>query len=223
VIVHGGGKDIANALKRLNKEFTFVEGHRVTDDETMITVQMVLSGDVNKRIVNALLSAGVDAAGISGIDCGLFQAEKLLINGRDIGNVGSITRVRGSIVTLLHGGGIVPVISPVSRSATGAVFNVNADLAAGELAVALKADHLIFISDVTGVRIGDTVRHEIKTTELEDFIARNDITGGMIPKVRSAAEAVLRGVKRVHICAWYGPDTLASELSVSTAQGTAIY
>lgn len=223
VIIHGGGKDIAKNLKKLNKEYTFVEGHRVTDKETMETVQMVLSGDVNKRIVNTLLCCEVHALGLSGIDGNLFQAEKLLINGQDIGFVGTISNVNTDILDIFKHSKMVPVISPVSRGKQGEIFNVNADLAAGELASALKADHLIFISDVSGVLVDDQIQHEIKISDIEELIAQGHITGGMVPKLRSAKEAVSRGVGKVHICSWYGSNTLINELTVQTSQGTVIY
>jgi acetylglutamate kinase len=223
VIIHGGGKDIARNLNKLNKEFSFVEGHRVTDDETMETVQMVLSGDVNKRIVNALITAGVSAFGMSGVDGGIFTAEKLIINKQDIGYVGTITRVNTAVIDLFHDASLVPVISPVSRTVSGEIYNVNADLAASELAVALKADHCIFISDVGGVLLNNEIRHEIRSAEIEALIAEGYITGGMVPKVRSAREAVYRGVYKIHICTWYGPETLTNELTIETSQGTVIY
>lgn len=223
VIVHGGGKDIARNLKKLKKKFTFIEGHRVTDAKTMETVQMVLSGDVNKRIVNALLSCGVSAFGMSGVDGGLFTADKLIINKQDIGFVGTITGVNKQIIELFHNANMVPVVSPVSRTASGEIYNVNADLAASELAVALKADHLIYISDVSGVLMGKKVQHEIRNADIEELISGKYITGGMVPKVRSAREAIYRGVYKVHICSWYGPETLTNELSIETSQGTVIY
>lgn len=223
VIIHGGGKDIAKNLEKLNKEFTFVEGHRVTDKETLQTVQMVLSGDVNKRIVNALLSCNVPAIGISGVDGNLFEAEKLIIKEQDIGFVGTISNVNTEIIDLFNNSKTVPVISPVSRSKSGQIFNVNADLAAGELAVAIKADHLIFISDVAGVTIDNQIKHEIRTADIEDLISQGHITGGMVPKLRSAKEAVSRGVGKVHICGWYGSETLIKELDVQTSQGTVVY
>lgn len=223
VIIHGGGKDIARNLKKLNKKFTFVQGHRVTDKKTLTTVQMVLSGDVNKRIVNALLCSGVPALGISGVDGSLFEADKLLIDGKDIGFVGTITNVNTNVIEALHKAALVPVISPVSRDSSGVIYNVNADLAASELAVALNADHLIFLSDVQGVLIGKKVRHEIRNAEIEKFISEGYITRGMVPKVRSAKDAVYRGVYKIHICTWYGPQTLTNELAVETSQGTVIY
>lgn len=223
VILHGGGKDIARNLDKLNKEYTFVEGHRVTDRETLETVQMVLSGDVNKRIVSALLSCGVPAIGISGVDGNLFEAEKLLIKGQDIGFVGTISHVTTDIIEIFKNADTTPVVSPVSRSKSGQLYNVNADLAAGELAIALKAEHLIFVSDVEGVVIDNQIQHEIRTAETEELISQGHVTGGMVPKLRSAKEAVSRGVGRVHICSWYGTETLKSELQVKTSHGTVIY
>jgi acetylglutamate kinase len=223
VIVHGGGKDIARHLDLLNKEFTFVEGMRVTDAEMVKIVQMVLSGDVNKRIVNALLLGGVSAAGFSGVDSNLFLASKMTMRGQDIGLVGKIEQVNTTLISICKQNSIVPVVSPISRDNNGAIYNVNADLAASELAMALEADDLIFVSDVPGVLINDEVKKEIRTSEIEDLIARGHITGGMIPKLRSAADAVHRGVGRVHICGWRGSETLLNELSTSTSTGTVIH
>lgn len=222
VIIHGGGKDIAKNLEKLNKEFTFVEGHRVTDREILQTVQMVLSGDVNKRIVNALLSCDVPAIGISGVDGNLFEAEKLILKEQDIGFVGTISSVNTEIIDLFKNSKTVPVISPVSRSKSGQIYNVNADLAAGELAVAIKTDHLIFISDVAGVTIDNQIKYDIRTADIEELISQGHITGGMVPKLRSAKEAVSRGVGKVHICGWNGDETLTKELDVSTSEGTTI-
>ncbi len=223
VIVHGGGKDIARNLKKLNRQFEFIEGQRVTDAEMMETVQMVLSGDVNKRIVNKFLMEDIFSTGISGVDGNLLEAEKLTVNGQDIGFVGKIKKVNTKIIEIFKSSNTVPVISPVSRNEDGVIFNVNADVAASETAIALKVDHLIFISDVPGVLINDKVRQEIRCESIEDLISEGHITGGMIPKLRSAKEAVAKGAKKVHICQWYGKDTLLKELDSSTAKGTVIY
>ncbi|MDO5576976.1 MAG: acetylglutamate kinase [Fibrobacter sp.] len=223
VVVHGGGKDIARHLELLNKEFTFIEGMRVTDGEMVKIVQMVLSGDVNKRIVNALLLEGVEAAGFSGIDGNLFTASRMLMRGQDIGFVGEIDRVNTRLIEVCHNNRLVPVVSPISRDENGAIYNVNADMAASKLAMALKADDLIFVSDVTGVIINDEVRKEIRTSEIETLIEQGHITGGMIPKLRSASEAVQKGVKRVHICGWKDSETLRNELTTSKSNGTVIY
>ncbi|MBN1307269.1 MAG: acetylglutamate kinase [Chitinispirillaceae bacterium] len=222
IIVHGGGRDIARQLKLLNRQFTFVEGMRVTDAEMVNIVQMVLSGDVNKRIVNALLCEGVKAAGFSGVDAALFIASKMLVNGQDIGFVGRIDKVSPALIDLCQTAGIVPVVSPIARDDSGCIYNVNADLAASELATAIRADDLIFVSDVPGVMVDDEVRRKITTFEIEPLIAKGHITGGMVPKLRSAADAVHRGVKRVHICGWTGRETLRNELARGVASGTVI-
>jgi acetylglutamate kinase len=223
IIVHGGGKDIATMLDKLDKEYSFVEGMRVTDAEMVSIVQMVLSGDVNKRIVNILLREGILAAGLSGVDGNLFEASKMLMRGHDIGFVGKIEKVNAAVIDALRAQKIIPVISPLSRDKAGTIYNVNADLAASELAMAIKADDLIFISDVPGVMVDDVVVKEIRTSEIEGLISRGHVTGGMIPKLRSAADAVHRGVKRVHICGWHDSATLQNQLTKDIATGTVIF
>ncbi len=213
LVVHGGGKDIAAELKRLNKEFEFIQGMRVTDSETMESVQRVLSGDVNKRIVNSFLCEGVRAVGLSGVDGALLTAKKLTVDGADIGFVGEVEKVETALLETLFSGGYTPVLSPVSRDNDGNIYNVNADLAASETAIAEKADDLIFISDVPGVLINGEVRRTILIDEIEGLIDEGHITGGMIPKMRSASDAIERGVKRVHICGWRDAETLIEELS----------
>jgi acetylglutamate kinase len=222
VVVHGGGKDIARQLDLLKKEYTFVEGMRVTDAETVFTVQMVLSGHVNKRLVNALQTAGVTALGISGVDCNLLSATRMTIRGKDIGFVGAIRHVDKKIIDLCRTNRIVPVISPISRDDDGNVYNVNADVAASELATALAANHLIFVSDVPGVLVNGSVMRSIRTADIEGLIASGHIKGGMVPKVRGAAESVGNGVSQVHICGWNGPETFTRELAPATASGTVI-
>lgn len=223
IIVHGGGKDIAQMLDKLGKEYSFVEGMRVTDAEMVSIVQMVLSGNVNKRIVNILLKEGIAAAGFSGVDANMFEASKMLMRGHDIGLVGKIDKVNPALIEALRLHKIVPVISPLSRDAAGTIYNVNADLAASELAMGIKADDLIFISDVPGVMVDDVVLKEIRTTEIEGLISRGHVTGGMIPKLRSASDAVHRGVKRVHICGWRDSATLQKQLTRDVATGTVIF
>ena len=223
VVIHGGGKDIGRQLATLDKQFSFVEGMRVTDEETMQTVQMVLSGDVNKRIVNNLLTGGVRAIGISGVDAGLFEARKLIVNHQDIGFVGTIAHVDTTIIDMCREKDIIPVVSPVSRGSDGQFYNVNADVAASDLAQALRADHLVFISDVNGVLIDGEVKHEIRINEIESLAEKQHVTGGMLPKLRSAAQAVKSGVGSVHICGWHGQQTLTEELDLSIASGTIIH
>lgn len=222
VIVHGGGKEISRFLDLLGRKFEFIEGMRVTDAETVSIVQMVLSGGVNKRIVNALLREGVNALGISGVDGDLFNATRLLLHGKDIGFVGEIERVSPGIIEMCRRTQVVPVVSPISRDGAGNIYNVNADLAAAELAVAIKADDLVFISDVRGVVIDGVLQREIAIGGIEQVIAAGQVTGGMVPKLRSAADAVHRGVGRVHICGWQDGDTLKRQLTQSGAPGTVI-
>jgi acetylglutamate kinase len=223
VIVHGGGKDIARQLDLLKKEYRFVEGLRVTDAETVGVVQMVLSGDVNKRIVNALLCAGIRSIGISGVDCNLFSASRMSVGGQDIGFVGKIDRIDRGILDICIANNIIPVVSPISRDGAGNIYNVNADLAASELAKMLGAAHLVFVSDVPGVIVDGDVRHQISTSDVEGLIASGQIKGGMIPKIRGAKESVESGVAQVHICGWKGKDTLTNELTMGTATGTIVY
>ncbi len=223
VIVHGGGKDIGRQLGLLNKEYTFVQGMRVTDADTMKHVQMVLSGDVNKRIVNAFLEAGVRAAGFSGVDLGLIEARKMTVNGADIGFVGEVASVHTDLLEMCREKGIVPVISPVSRSGDGKIFNVNADVAAGEVAAALRADHVVYVSDVAGVMADSEVLHEIRCGKIQELVEKEVVTGGMVPKLRSASDVIARGAKRVHICGWNGTATLEKEFSPQSATGTVLY
>lgn len=222
-VVHGGGKDINEELGRLNKEFVFVDGQRVTDEETMFAVQRVLSGDVNKRIVNELLRRGVNAVGISGVDANTATAKKMLSSsGKDLGFVGEIECVNTKLLDLLYENGFVAVVSPVSRDNAGNIYNINADGAASEIAAFLKVDYLMFVSDVSGVKIGGKVASKIEIGEIGGFIESGEITGGMIPKMNGAAEAILKGVKKVHICGWNGEKTLSEEMS-DKATGTTIY
>lgn len=223
IIIHGGGKEIARHLKQLNRKFTFIEGMRVTDAKMVKVVQMVLSGDINKKIVNALIVEGVNAVGFSGIDASLFTASRMLVNGKDIGLVGRIDAVSPKLIDTCRSACLTPVISPISRDSSGCIYNVNADLAASELAMAIKADDLIFVSDVPGVLVDDVTRKEIRTSEIETLVAKGHVTGGMVPKLRSAADAVHHGVKRVHICGWNDHSTLGNELSRSSTSGTVIY
>jgi len=199
VIVHGGGKSIAEALNRMGIEFQFVDGLRVTDGDSVRVVEMVLSGFVNKRVVAVLVEAGVRAIGLSGKDLGLLRAEKLYQAGRDLGYVGRITSVNSAALRMLLEGGLVPVISPVSLGEGAITYNVNADHAALAVAKALGAAALVFVTDVPGVMVGGQVVEELAAAEVEKLIAAGIIYGGMIPKVRSALEAVEAGIQRTYI------------------------
>lgn len=199
VIVHGGGKEIAQALEGSGLTFEFIEGMRVTTPEAMAIVQQVLSGAVNKRLVARLNAAGVAALGISGVDLGLLQTQPLRPSGRDLGRVGEIVQVRAEALHEMLKLGWLPVISPVSIDQRDhQPVNVNADHAALAIAAALQADELIFVSNVPGVLIDGNIVQQFRADEVEQHIASGAISGGMTPKVRSAVSA-LEQVRAVRI------------------------
>jgi acetylglutamate kinase len=222
VIVHGGGKDIGRQLERMGREFTFVDGLRVTDDEVIDVVEMVLSGLINKWIARALGKTGLRAVGISGTDLGMFHATKLVVKNGDLGYVGAIEQVNIELLALLLSRGIIPVVSPISIGPGYRAYNVNADHAACKLAEGWKADDLIYITDVPGIRIGSEIRSSIRVDEFEELIDSGDITGGMIPKIMNSAAAVKEGVRRVHIIGWKGPESIIDSLDESKHWGTVI-
>ncbi len=199
VIVHGGGKEIGSWLEMLGQEARFHQGLRITNERAVAVVEMVLSGIVNKRLAGALVAAGVEALGISGRDLGLVRARKLEAE-VDLGHVGEPEAVKAEILTRFCGMGIVPVISPVSQDAGGVVYNINADHMAAALAVALKAEELVFLSNVPGVLDAEGEPIQSLTGEqIEQLIDRKVIDGGMLPKVRSGLETLKAGVRKVLI------------------------
>ena len=222
VVIHGGGKDIGRQLERMGREFQFIDGLRVTDDEVIDVVEMVLSGLVNKWITRALEKHGVRAVGISGTDLGLFHATKLTVKGGDLGYVGAIEKVNTELVELLLSHNIIPVISPISIGPERRAYNVNADHAACRFAEFWKADDLIYITDVPGITIQGTLREKIRIDEVETLIHSGDVTGGMIPKLMNSASAVINGVKRVHIIEWNGPESIENSLKKDIHWGTII-
>ncbi len=222
VIVHGGGKDIGRQLEKMGREFKFIDGLRVTDDEVIDVVEMVLSGLVNKWIARALERRGVRAVGISGTDLGLFHADKLVVKGGDLGYVGAIGEVNTELLDILISKGITPVVSPISIGAEYRAYNVNADHAACKLAEAWKADDLIYITDVPGITVGGSVKEKIRSDEVEYLIDSGEITGGMIPKLMNSAAAVTQGVSRVHIIGWEGPESIINSISKDCHMGTVI-
>lgn len=204
VVVHGGGKGIGRLQKRLGLEPRFIEGLRVTDAPSLEAAQMVLSGQVNKRLVARLVSAGVPAVGLSGVDGGLLRVEKLHHPAGDLGLVGHIVKVNTELLAGLLGQGVVPVISPISLGLDGQTYNVNADHAALAVAQAMNAASAIFVTNVPGVlREGQVISH-IGAGQAEALITEGIIAGGMIPKVRSALEAVAAGVGQAVITNFAG-------------------
>jgi acetylglutamate kinase len=200
VIVHGGGKAVTDLQARLGLQEQRVEGLRVTDDASMDVVEMVLSGLMNKRIVRALVNAGIRAAGISGVDDGTIYVEKMWHPLGDLGRVGEVQDVDDHLLRTLIAADIVPVVSPVSFGSLDALsYNVNADHAATAIAAKLGAIKLVFISNVPGILVAERVVRAVTSSQAEQWIDEGIIFGGMIPKVRSAVEAVRGGVAQAVI------------------------
>ena len=198
VIVHGGGKEIADLQLKFGLTPRFVEGLRVTDETSLAIAEMVLAGRVNKRIVVALIAAGADAIGLSGVDRGIVRVEKMQHPAGDLGRVGKIVGVRGDVVGEFIAQKVVPVISPISLGDEGA-YNVNADSVACAIASALSADAVVFVTNVAGVMADDKVVPSLTAREAESLIKSQVIKGGMIPKVRAALDAVAGGARAARI------------------------
>ncbi len=199
VIVHGGGRDIAELQARLGLTTAKVDGLRVTDAGSLSVAQMVLSGKVNKQIVAALLAAGLDALGLSGVDRGLLRCKKKAHPTADLGFVGEIVWVRCEVIAHLVEQGVTPVVSPISLGVDGRVYNVNADSAAAALAAALNASLLDFVSDVPGVICQDRVVPQLTPGRATELLDSGVIRDGMVPKVQAALAAVSQGVECARI------------------------
>lgn len=199
IVVHGGGKEIKELQEKLGLIPQYIDGLRVTDAESLAVVKMVLAGRVNKRLVASLVAAGVDAFGMSGVDRSAIKAEKLEHPQGDLGQVGRVATVRVEVFQHLLDEGITPVLSPICYGPDGSIFNVNADHVAMAVAVAMPAQVLVFVSNVPGVLREGTLVPRLTTLEVEQLITEQIIVDGMIPKVRSAVEAVVGGVKAVKI------------------------
>lgn len=200
VIVHGGGKTIASYQERLGLEINFLEGLRITDEPSLDVAEMVLSGLMNKRIVRSLVNANIRAAGISGVDDGTIYVEKMWHPLGDLGRVGDIQDVDPYLLNTLIDADIVPIVSPISFGALDSQsYNVNADHAATAIASHLKAIKLVFVSNVPGIMVAGRVVRAVTSSQAESWIEEEIITGGMIPKVRSALDAVSNGVAQAVI------------------------
>ena len=233
VVVHGGGPQIGKTLERMGLETRFVHGHRVTDDETMDVVEMVLGGKVNKEIVALIQKHGGKAVGLTGKDGGLFFAEKLLIEETpegdgppeiiDPGKVGRITSVHPEIIHRLDEGNFIPVIAPVGVDADGNTYNINADSVAGAIATALKAKKLLLMTDVPGIadEKGELIS-SLDRKALDMMVASGVIHGGMIPKVEAALSSIEGGVSKVHIVDGRVDHAVLLEIFTQTGVGTEI-
>jgi len=203
VIVHGGGPDINTMLERLDIESNFVNGLRVTDDETMEVVEMVLAGKINKAMTMEISQQGVNAVGISGIDGRTLEVQKMTPNGNDIGRVGSVVNVNIELISSLLENDFVPVISPIGFDKNGQTYNVNADYAAVAVASALNAEKLIFLTDVPGVlrdvSDANSVISMLSAKDAQSMLDTGVISGGMVPKVECCLAGLNAGVQQIHI------------------------
>ena len=200
VVVHGGGPQIGEILAKLGKKSSFVAGLRVTDDETMDVVEMVLGGKVNHEIVALVQRAGGRAVGLTGSDGDMIRVTRRLVDGRDVGRVGRIAAVNPAPIAAVAAAGFVPVIAPLGVDEQGVTHNVNADEAAGAIACALGAEKLILLTDVSGVKdAAGTLIHSLSVAEARKLIAEGTIRDGMIPKVECCIDALDHGVGRTHV------------------------
>ena len=228
IVVHGGGPEITQMLKKINKKSEFVNGLRYTDEETMDVVQMVLCGKVNKDLVTLLNRAGGKAVGICGIDGGLLKAKKKTGDGFDYGFVGEITEVNPGVINTAVAAGYMPIVSTVAQGVDcDSPYNINADTAAAKIATAIGAEKLILLTDVRGLlrdaKDESTLISRVKVSEVPGLVNDGIISGGMIPKIDCCVEAVRSGVKRAHILDGRIPHSILIEVLTDAGIGTMIF
>jgi acetylglutamate kinase len=230
VIVHGGGPQIDDLLKRIGKKGEFIQGMRVTDAETMEVVEMVLGGQVNKEIVHLINRHGGAAVGLTGKDGAFIRARRMTVRGPgasdapiDIGQVGEVEAIDPKVVQTLFAGGFIPVIAPIGFGAGGESYNINADLVAGKVAEILKAEKLIVLTNTAGVLDKDgNLLTGLSAREVDALFADGTIHGGMLPKIGSALDAVKNGVNTCHIIDGRVEHALLLEVLTSEGVGTLI-
>ena len=220
VIVHGGGKEVTELSTRLGIASTFIDGQRYTDDATMDIVQMVLAGKTNKDIVARINQHGGGAVGLSGIDADLLRVKKFSEGSVDLGWVGEVVSVNQEYINLQLRNGIMPVIAPIGVGEEGHSYNINADVAAANIAAALQCEKLVYLSDVRGVMDGEDLIATIMEEDALNLIEKKIISGGMIPKVRSAFAALQAGVNKVHMIDGRVSHSLLLEIFTDEGVGT---
>ena len=230
VVVHGGGPQIEAALGRLGKKGQFIQGMRVTDAETMEVVEWVLAGQVQQDIVGLINQAGGKAVGLTGRDGGMIRAKQLRMADHadpsilhDIGQVGDIESIDPSLVKALQDDAFIPVVSPIGFGADNTSYNINADVVAGRLAIELKAEKLLMLSNIPGVlnKAGELLP-DLTATDIDALFADGTLSGGMLPKIAGALDAAKSGVKAVHIIDGRVPHALLLEILTEQAFGTMI-
>jgi acetylglutamate kinase len=230
IVVHGGGPQIEEALNKVGKKGHFIQGMRVTDDETMEVVEWVLAGEVQQDIVGLINHAGGKAVGLTGRDGGMIRARKLkMLDNKDpsithdVGNVGEIESIDPSVVRALQDDQFIPVISPIGFGADNESYNINADLVAGKLAEVLKAEKLVLLTNTPGVldKQGKLLTG-LTSKSIDELFADGTISGGMLPKIASALDAAKNGVGAVHIIDGRVPHALLLEILTDQGVGTMI-
>ena len=230
VVVHGGGPQIEAALGRLGKKGEFIQGMRVTDEETMEVVEWVLAGEVQQDIVGLINQAGGKAVGLTGRDGGLIRAQKLKMVDNtdpsktvDVGQVGEIVSIDPGVVKALQDDAFIPVISPIGFGDNNESYNINADVVAGKLATVLKAEKLLLLTNISGVldKSGKLLT-DLTAREIDGLFADGTISGGMLPKIEGALDAAKSGVNAVHIIDGRVPHALLLEILTDQAYGTMI-
>ena len=228
IVVHGGGPQINHMLEKVGKQGEFVQGMRVTDAETMDVVEMVLGGSVNKEIVSMLNQFGGKAVGLTGKDGHFMKAKKLFINtpdknGVDIGQVGTVDSIDGTLISGLAEKGYIPVIAPIGVGRNGEAFNINADLVAGRLAKELMAERLIMMTNTPGILDKEgKLLTDLTPKLVDELIADGTLSGGMLPKIASALDAATSGVKATIIIDGRVPHALLLELFTNAGVGSMI-
>lgn len=236
-VIHGGGKQLTELAQKLGVVQTVIEGRRVTDDDTLDLAKMIFRGKINTEILAQLRGRGIDAVGLSGVDGGVIKAvrrpPKNVVNKEtgqvesvDYGNVGDIVEVDTHLLELLLGGGYLPVISSLAADDSGKVFNINADTIAAEIAVSLKAEKLILLSDVNGIYLDPNDKSSkldrLSTVDAFKMIKGGKATGGMIPKLQSLASLLSRGVGSAHVISGSERNALLAEVFTDEGTGTMI-
>jgi acetylglutamate kinase len=230
VVVHGGGPQIESLLGRVGKKGQFIQGMRVTDDETMEIVEMVLGGQVNKDVVNLINQAGGKAVGLTGKDGSFIRARKLMLANQDnsedlidVGQVGDITQIDPSLIGHLESGGFIPVVAPIGVGKGGETYNINADVVAGKIAEILKAEKLVLLTNTPGVldEAGNLITG-MTPKQIDDMVADGTLSGGMLPKIGAALDAARNGVKSVHIIDGRVEHALLLEILTDHGVGTMI-